>query len=79
MDQKSGRDLTSMPCNTFQEPLTLKLSECAEVLFLRKDLHKGNLFLFHIRMRVLNRWGALVNKQNNSFNGMIGMVQRQVG
>ena len=24
------------------------------------------------------KWGSLVNKETNSFNGMIGMVQRKV-
>ena len=32
---------------------------------------------FH-RFSTINVWGSLVNKENNSFNGMIGMVQRKV-
>ena len=31
-------------------------------------------------MNIIDRkWGSLVDKETNAFNGMIGMVQRRVG
>ncbi len=35
-------------------------------------------FTYEMQVSIDERWGALVSKENNSWNGMIGMVQRQV-
>ena len=40
---------------------------------------KSELFLYSRVMDIIDgKWGSLVEEETNSFNGMIGMVQRKV-